>query len=129
MYALNVLGQMLTPGGEKRIAFSLEGLMMQGDQIVVPGLTDEQIRALPEFQAKSRGSPPRSSWPVIPPPCKRTRLEPPDVRARTEGVIVVLSTATPVGRCRSISDPRDRGNKLPYGRGKPRDSTAPPAGA
>ena len=37
--------------GENRVALSLEGLMMQGDRIVVPGLTDDEIRALPQFEA------------------------------------------------------------------------------
>jgi sporulation protein YlmC with PRC-barrel domain len=36
--------------GEKRIALSMEGLMVQNDRIVVPGLTDEEIEALPEFE-------------------------------------------------------------------------------
>jgi len=36
--------------GEKKVALSLEGLAMQGDRIVVPGLSDDEIRALPEFK-------------------------------------------------------------------------------
>jgi sporulation protein YlmC with PRC-barrel domain len=40
--------------GEKTVALSLEGLMMQGDRLVVPGLTDDEIRALPEFTASDQ---------------------------------------------------------------------------
>jgi len=40
--------------GENRIALSLEGLMMQGDNLVVPGLTDDEIRALPVFEASDQ---------------------------------------------------------------------------
>jgi len=40
--------------GEKTVALSLEGLMMQGDRLVVPGLTDDEIRALPEFEANDQ---------------------------------------------------------------------------
>jgi len=36
--------------GEKKIALSLEGLAMQGDRVVVPGLSDDEVRALPEFK-------------------------------------------------------------------------------
>jgi sporulation protein YlmC with PRC-barrel domain len=36
--------------GEKTVALSLEGLLLQGDRIVVPTLTDEEIEALPEFE-------------------------------------------------------------------------------
>jgi hypothetical protein len=36
--------------GEKKVALSLEGLMMRGKDVVVPGLTDDEIRALPTFE-------------------------------------------------------------------------------
>jgi len=35
--------------GEKKTALSVDGLIMRGNQIVVPGLTDDQIRAMPRF--------------------------------------------------------------------------------
>jgi sporulation protein YlmC with PRC-barrel domain len=40
--------------GEKRVALSLEGLTMQGDQILVPQLSQQEIEALPEFQASDQ---------------------------------------------------------------------------
>jgi hypothetical protein len=36
--------------GEKTVALSLEGLVLQGDRILVPTLSDEEIEALPEFE-------------------------------------------------------------------------------
>jgi len=36
--------------GEKTTALSIDGLMMRGNQIVVPGLSDDQIRAMPRFE-------------------------------------------------------------------------------
>jgi hypothetical protein len=35
--------------GEKRIALSAEGLLLHGEGIMIPGLTEEEIGALPEF--------------------------------------------------------------------------------
>jgi len=40
--------------GENRIALSLEGLMIQGENLVVPGLTDDEIRALPKFETSDQ---------------------------------------------------------------------------
>jgi len=40
--------------GENRIALSLEGLMVQGENLIVPGLTDDEIRALPKFEASDQ---------------------------------------------------------------------------
>ena len=40
--------------GEKTVALSLEGLLLQGDRIIVPSLTDEEIEALPEFEASEQ---------------------------------------------------------------------------
>jgi sporulation protein YlmC with PRC-barrel domain len=40
--------------GEKTVALSLEGLLLQGDRIIVPQLSNEEIAALPEFQAGDR---------------------------------------------------------------------------
>ena len=40
--------------GENRIALSLTGLMVRGEQLVVPGLTDDEIRALPKFEASDQ---------------------------------------------------------------------------
>jgi len=36
--------------GENKIALSLEGLMIRDNNLVVPGLTDDEIRALPKFE-------------------------------------------------------------------------------
>jgi len=40
--------------GEKRIALSLEGMQLQGDRLIVPGVSDEDIRAYPEFRASEQ---------------------------------------------------------------------------
>jgi hypothetical protein len=40
--------------GEKTVALSLEGLLLQGDQILVPQLSQQEIEALPEFQASDQ---------------------------------------------------------------------------
>ena len=40
--------------GENRVALSLEGLMVRGEQLVVPGLTDDELRALPKFEASDQ---------------------------------------------------------------------------
>jgi hypothetical protein len=37
--------------GEKKVALAADGLALAGDQLVAEGLTDDQIRALPEFKA------------------------------------------------------------------------------
>lgn len=37
--------------GEKKIMLPLEQIRVQGDRLVMPGLTDDQIRAMPEFNA------------------------------------------------------------------------------
>jgi sporulation protein YlmC with PRC-barrel domain len=39
--------------GEKQILLPLEQIRMQGDRLVMPGLSDDQIRAMPEFQMNS----------------------------------------------------------------------------
>lgn len=36
--------------GEKQILLPIEQIRMQGNRLVMPGLTDDQIRAMPEFQ-------------------------------------------------------------------------------
>jgi hypothetical protein len=40
--------------GEKTVALSLEGLLLHGDQILVPQLSQQEIEALPEFQASDQ---------------------------------------------------------------------------
>ncbi|HEX2256097.1 MAG TPA: PRC-barrel domain-containing protein, partial [Afifellaceae bacterium] len=36
--------------GEKRVALSLDGMLLAGDRIVIPNVTDEQIAAFPAFE-------------------------------------------------------------------------------
>jgi sporulation protein YlmC with PRC-barrel domain len=43
--------------GEKQVALSLDGLMIQGNRIVIPGLTDEEIEALPAFESNDQAFP------------------------------------------------------------------------